>query len=82
MILPSALKRWGPPRRQGLCSHPAHLWATSDSAPAVKQWGPPRRQGLCSLCLKFAPRPHIVGANQEELAFVDLIAEREGIQAQ
>ena len=35
------------------------------------------------LCLKFDPlcdRPHIVGANQEELAVVDLIAEREGIQ--
>ena len=31
LILPPALKRWGPPRRQGLCSHPAHLWATSDS---------------------------------------------------
>ena len=33
MILPPALRRWGPPRRQGLCSHLAHLWATSDSAP-------------------------------------------------
>ena len=27
-----ALKRWGPPRRQGLCSHLAHLWATLDAA--------------------------------------------------
>ena len=26
-----AVKRWGPPRRQGLCSHLAHLWATFDS---------------------------------------------------
>ena len=35
------------------------------------------------LCLTFDPlcdRPHIVGANQEELVVVDLIAEREGIQ--
>ena len=35
------------------------------------------------LCLKFDPlfdRSHIVGANQKELAVVDLIAEREGIQ--
>ena len=37
------------------------------------------------LCLKFAPmcdRPHIVGANQEELAIVDLIAEGEGVEPQ
>ena len=37
------------------------------------------------LCLKFDPlcdRPHIFGANQEELVVVDLIAEREGIQPQ
>ena len=32
-ILPPALKRWGAPWRQGLWSHLAHLWATSDSAP-------------------------------------------------
>ena len=37
------------------------------------------------LCLKFDPmcdRPHIVGPNQEELAVVDLIAEREGVEPQ
>ena len=37
------------------------------------------------LCLKFDPmcdRPHIVGANQEELAVVDLIAKREGVEPQ
>ena len=37
------------------------------------------------LCLKFDPmcdRPHIVGANQEESAVVDLIAEREGVEPQ
>ena len=33
LILPAALKPWGPPRRQGLCSHLAHLWPTSESAP-------------------------------------------------
>ena len=37
------------------------------------------------LCLKFDPmcdRPHIVGANQEELVVLDLIAEREGVEPQ
>ena len=37
------------------------------------------------LCLKFDPmcgRPHIVGANQEELAVVDLIAEQDGVEPQ
>ena len=33
LILSPALKRRGSPRRQGLCSHLAHKWATSDSAP-------------------------------------------------
>ena len=33
LILPPALKRWGSPRRQVLCSHLAYLWATCDSAP-------------------------------------------------
>ena len=48
LILPPALKRWGSPGRQGLCSHLTHLWVTYDCAPAMKRWGPPRRQGLCS----------------------------------
>ena len=30
------------PRRQGLCSHLAHLWATSDFAPCSEAVGPPR----------------------------------------
>ena len=42
LILPRALKRWGPPRRQGLCSHLAHLWATSDSAPRSEAVGTPQ----------------------------------------
>ena len=41
-------ERWGPPRRQGLCSQSAHLWAASDFVPRSERWGPPRRQGLCS----------------------------------
>ena len=30
LILSGALKLWRPRRRQGLCSHPANLWATAD----------------------------------------------------
>ena len=41
LILPPALKRRGSPRRQGLCSHLAHKWATSDSAPRSEA------EGLC-----------------------------------
>ena len=143
MILSSALKRWGPPRRQGLCSHLAHLSATSDSTPPrsrgtlnpflnwnvsslplgrrlvlAESWAlrtlkaasidmiyaPPLlaaqiynkrsehwvlRLLLVSptrtfLCLVFDPpcnKPYIAGANTEELAIVNLIAEREGIEA-
>ena len=33
LILPPALKRWGSPGRQGLCSHLTHLWVTYDCAP-------------------------------------------------
>ena len=40
-IYPPALKRSGPPRRQGLCSHLAHLWATSDFAPRYEAVGTP-----------------------------------------
>ena len=46
LILPPALKRWGPPRRQGLCSHVAHLWATSDSAPRSEAVGIPQAAGV------------------------------------
>ena len=41
LILFPAKKRWGPPRWQGLCSHLAHLRATSDSAPRSREvWTP------------------------------------------
>ena len=70
LILPPALKRWGPSKRQGLCSHLAHLWATSNSTPAVKRWGPPKRQGLFSHLAHLwatsdsAPRSEAVGTPQ------------------
>ena len=35
VIVPSAVRRWGPPKRQELSSHPPHLWATFDSAPPL-----------------------------------------------
>ena len=66
-IVPPDLKRWGPPRRQRLCSHLAHLCATSDCGPALKRWGPPRWQGLCSHLAHLwatsdsAPRSEAVG---------------------
>ena len=46
LILPPALKRRGSPRRQGLCSHLAHLWATSDSAPRSEAEGLPEAAGV------------------------------------
>ena len=46
LILPPALKRWGPPMRQGLCSHLAHLRATSDSAPHSEAMGTPQAAGV------------------------------------
>ena len=46
LILPPALKRWGPPRWQGLCSHVAHLWATSDFAPRSEVVGSPQATGV------------------------------------
>ena len=32
----------------GLCSHRAHMWATSDFLPVLSTWDPPRLQGLSS----------------------------------
>ena len=42
LILRPPLKRWVPPRRQRLCSHLAHLWANSDSAPRFGALGTPQ----------------------------------------
>ena len=41
LILSLGLKRWGPPRRQGLCSHLAHLWANHDFVPRSEVEGMP-----------------------------------------
>ena len=70
LILPPALKRWGPPGGRGYvatlptCRPPLIL------PPALKRWGPPKRQGLCShlahLCATsgFAPCSEAVGTPQ------------------
>ena len=41
-----ALKRLGPPMLHWLCSHVAHLWATSDSVPRSKAVGTPQAVGV------------------------------------
>ena len=41
-----ALKWRGSPRRQGLCNHLAHKWATSDSAPRSEAVGIPDTAGV------------------------------------
>ena len=41
LILPPAVKRWGPPGRQVLFIHLAHLWATSYYAPRCEAVGAP-----------------------------------------
>ena len=46
LILPPALKRRGSPRRQGLCSHVAHKWATSDFVPRSEAEGIPKTAGV------------------------------------
>ena len=46
LLLFPALKRWGPPIRHELCSHRAHLWATSDVAPRSKALGTPHMAGV------------------------------------
>ena len=46
LILSPALKCWGPPGRQGLCSHLAHLWATSNLVPRSEALGTPQAAGV------------------------------------
>ena len=46
LILSPALKCWGPPGWQGLCSHLAHLWATSDFVPCFEVVGTPQAAGV------------------------------------
>ena len=45
-MLPPSLKWRGSPRRQGLCSHLAHKWTTSDSGLCSEAMGPPDAAGL------------------------------------
>ena len=47
IFLPTS-KRWEPPGRQGLYSHPARLWASFNFVPHCGALGTPRRQTLCS----------------------------------
>ena len=47
MPVSQMLKVWTVPRtRQGLCSHLAYLWATSDFAPRYKAVGTPQAAGV------------------------------------
>ena len=46
LILTPALKRRGSPRRQGLCSHLTHKWATSDFVPRSEAEGLPEAAGV------------------------------------
>ena len=41
LVLSPSLKRWGPPRWQGLCSQSAHLWVNSDLVPRFEALGTP-----------------------------------------
>ena len=45
-ILPPALKRMASPRRQGLCSHLPHKWATFDFVPHSEAEGIPEAAGV------------------------------------
>ena len=45
LISPPALKNWGTRSRQGLCSHPSQLWATSDFVPRAEALGTPGGRG-------------------------------------
>ena len=45
-ILPPALKRWGSPRQQGVCTRIVHLWAASDTGPRSEAAGTPQAAGF------------------------------------
>ena len=53
-LLSPALKCWGPPGRQVLCSQPAHLWVILILSP-VKGCRPSRWQAFCSHRVRFWP---------------------------
>ena len=48
MILPPALKRWGPLGGGGYVATLPTCGPLPILPPALKRWGPPMRQGLCS----------------------------------
>ena len=69
LILPPALKRWGPPKRQGLSRHLAHLWATFDSTLLSEALRTPKRQGYVATFRtcgphRILPRFEAVGTPQ------------------
>ena len=45
-ILSPAMKHWGSPRRQGLGSHCAHMWATFYFVPCYEALGTPETAGV------------------------------------
>ena len=55
LILPAALKRWLPLRRQGLCSQLAHFRATSDCAPVLSGGDPPGGRGCVATLPNCGP---------------------------
>ena len=49
---------WGPPKRQGLCSHWTHQWTIYTIRiflPAMKSWGQPIRQRSVATPLTIRP---------------------------
>ena len=53
LILFPALKRWGPPSRQVLCSQMAHLWAIVEFVPRSKTLGTHVWSGVMSQICPF-----------------------------
>ena len=72
VIPPPALKRWGPPSRQGLCSHLVHFWATCDSAPRSEAVGTPAGTGYaaalptCGALVILRPAPKMGGPLRQQ----------------
>ena len=48
LILSPALKHWGAPGREALCSHEAYMWPVCDLAPRPEALGRCRWERLCS----------------------------------
>ena len=46
VIVSSTLKRWGPSKREVLCSHLAHVWPHVILCHALRSWEPSRRLDL------------------------------------